>query len=45
MIEEFVFGCSAYIKQEADLLIDDNSVELKLQDRKEFLHEIKANTL
>lgn len=32
------------MKQEADLLIDDNSVELKQQEGKEFLHEIKANT-
>lgn len=31
VIEQSVFGYSAYVKQEADLLIDDKSVELKLQ--------------
>lgn len=31
VIEQSVFGYSAYVKQEADLLIDDKSVKLKLQ--------------
>ena len=31
VIEQSVFGYSAYVKQEADFLIDDKSVELNLQ--------------
>ena len=31
VFEKSIFGYSAYVKQEAHLLIDDKSVELKLQ--------------